>query len=97
MNRHVINTHTLACCFTAAAVAALVGLSSCATPQSATTVRYDTVTTMSGLRYIDFVTGSGPVIQPGQTVRVNYAGYLLDGTLFDTSLDSVGRMYVAAE
>jgi|GEM_PF-3946698 len=55
--------------------------------------RYDTVTVMSGLRYIDYEKGSGDEVQPGMKVAVEYAGYLADGTLFDTSIDSVGRLY----
>lgn len=51
----------------------------------------DTVTTMTGLRYIDYEQGTGPEVKAGATVRVDYAGYLTNGTLFDTSIDSVGR------
>ncbi len=55
--------------------------------------RWDTVTTMSGLRYVERKHGRGKKVESGMKVRVDYAGYLTDGTLFDTSLDSVGRMH----
>ena len=45
------------------------------------------VTTASGLRYIDEAVGTGAVPQTGQTVSVQYTGWLTDGTQFDTSRD----------
>ena len=49
------------------------------------------VTTPSGLRIIDVKPGTGPVPQGGQTVTVNYTGWLfVDGKKskkFDSSLD----------
>ena len=45
------------------------------------------VTTPSGLKYIDLKVGSGPVPKPGQTVLVQYTGWLADGTKFDSSYD----------
>jgi peptidylprolyl isomerase len=49
------------------------------------------VTTPSGLRIIDVKVGTGPVPQAGQTVTVNYTGWLfVDGKKdkkFDSSLD----------
>jgi hypothetical protein len=44
------------------------------------------VTTPSGLQYRDLVVGSGPVPETGQLVTAHYTGRLLDGTVFDTSL-----------
>jgi FKBP-type peptidyl-prolyl cis-trans isomerase FkpA len=41
--------------------------------------------TESGLFYVIEENGSGPAIEPGDMAFVHYAGYLLDGTLFDTS------------
>ena len=49
------------------------------------------VTTPSGLRINDVKLGSGPVPQAGQTVTVNYTGWLFvngkKGNKFDSSLD----------
>jgi peptidylprolyl isomerase len=49
------------------------------------------VTTPSGLRIIDVKLGSGPVPHAGQTVTVNYTGWLYidgkKGKKFDSSLD----------
>jgi FKBP-type peptidyl-prolyl cis-trans isomerase len=43
--------------------------------------------TASGLQIIDIKVGSGDEAQDGQTVSVNYTGWLADGTKFDSSLD----------
>jgi peptidylprolyl isomerase len=48
------------------------------------------VTTASGLKYHDYVVGTGGVPSPGDTVAVDYTGFLTDGTQFDSSL-SEGR------
>ncbi|HZV13500.1 MAG TPA: FKBP-type peptidyl-prolyl cis-trans isomerase [Candidatus Kapabacteria bacterium] len=45
------------------------------------------VTTKSGLQYIDEVVGKGAEPKAGQTVTVNYTGWLKDGKKFDSSLD----------
>jgi peptidylprolyl isomerase len=49
------------------------------------------VTTPSGLRVIDTKPGTGPTPQAGQTVTVNYTGWLFvdgkKGKKFDSSLD----------
>ena len=45
------------------------------------------VMTASGLNYADLVVGDGEVAVAGQTVKVHYTGWLLDGTKFDSSLD----------
>lgn len=47
----------------------------------------NSVTTGSGLQIIDQVVGNGPQPKAGQTVIVNYTGYLADGTKFDSSYD----------
>ena len=55
------------------------------------TMKSDTLRTMSGLSFIVQEKGdeSKPVTA-GMKVKVDYAGYLEDGTLFDTSLETVG-------
>ncbi|MCB0045661.1 MAG: FKBP-type peptidyl-prolyl cis-trans isomerase [Caldilineaceae bacterium] len=45
------------------------------------------VTTDSGLQYADLVEGEGEAAQAGDTVVMNYTGWLEDGTKFDSSLD----------
>ncbi len=44
-------------------------------------------TTPSGLQYMVLRQGAGPKPKPGEQVRVNYRGTLLDGTVFDSSYD----------
>ncbi len=46
-----------------------------------------TITTDSGLQYVDIQQGSGESPQPTQTVAVHYTGWLEDGTKFDSSVD----------
>ena len=59
-----------------------------AAPAAPTQVKAsDYVTTTSGLKYHDFVVGTGAAPQKGQQVVVNYTGWLLNGTKFDSSLD----------
>ena len=50
-------------------------------------VKQDTVTTASGLKYIDIKVGLGAVPKIGQTVVVDYTGWLTNGTKFDSSKD----------
>lgn len=45
------------------------------------------VTTASGLKYVDLVVGTGPTPQRGQTVVVHYTGTFENGSKFDSSLD----------
>ncbi|AKC87797.1 FKBP-type peptidyl-prolyl cis-trans isomerase [Pseudoxanthomonas suwonensis] len=45
------------------------------------------LTTPSGLQYMVLREGSGPRPLPSDTVRVNYEGKLLDGTVFDSSYE----------
>jgi len=47
----------------------------------------------SGLKYIIVKEGTGERPKMGQMVMVRYAGYLMDGTLFDTNYPEVARAY----
>ncbi len=47
--------------------------------------------TESGLRYVMTKPGKGDNAKQGQTVKVNYTGFLLDGTCFDSSIESIAR------
>ncbi|WP_339875926.1 FKBP-type peptidyl-prolyl cis-trans isomerase [uncultured Algoriphagus sp.] len=51
----------------------------------------DAKKTESGLYYVIEEEGSGDPVTPGTSMSVDYAGYLLDGTLFDTSIESVAK------
>ena len=46
-----------------------------------------TVTTTSGLKYVDEVIGTGPTPEKGKLVTVHYTGTLEDGKKFDSSRD----------
>jgi len=45
----------------------------------------------SGVFYIIHQEGEGPRATSGQRVTANYSGYLLDGTCFDSSIETVAR------
>ncbi len=45
------------------------------------------VTLPSGLKYWDLKVGTGAVATKGKKVTVNYTGWLLEGTKFDSSFD----------
>lgn len=47
----------------------------------------ETIVTDDGLQYIEIQPGTGAAPQAGQTVRVHYTGWLIDGTKFDSSVD----------
>jgi len=49
--------------------------------------------TASGLRYKILQTGTGKKPVDGTNVLINYAGYLEDGSLFDSSLESINKEY----
>ena len=55
--------------------------------ESEQTTGKETVTTPSGLKYIEIQEGGGATPQRGQTVVVHYTGTLEDGTKFDSSRD----------
>ena len=46
-----------------------------------------TVTTASGLKYVDVVVGKGASPTSGKTVKVHYTGTLENGKKFDSSVD----------
>ncbi|MBM4134651.1 MAG: FKBP-type peptidyl-prolyl cis-trans isomerase [Nitrospira sp.] len=46
-----------------------------------------TITTDSGLQYIDLVEGKGRQAELGDQATVHYTGWLANGTKFDSSLD----------
>jgi hypothetical protein len=50
------------------------------------------VTTASGLVYEDLQVGNGAAAKSGDSVTVNYTGWLQDGTKFDSSIDG-GQTY----
>jgi peptidylprolyl isomerase len=63
-----------------------------AAPQAGTTPKATapaakTVTTRSGLKYVDLEVGTGAMPKSGQTVVVDYTGWLTNGKKFDSSLD----------
>ena len=55
------------------------------------TKNLEAVESENGILYIIHEEGEGPKGAPGQTATVNYSGFLLDGTLFDTSVEEVAR------
>jgi len=46
-----------------------------------------TVTTESGLTYLDMTVGTGRIAELGDTASVHYTGWLADGKKFDSSVD----------
>ena len=61
-------------------------------PQAGTTAKATapaakTVTTRSGLKYVDLEVGTGAMPKRGQTVIVHYTGWLTNGKKFDSSVD----------
>ncbi len=47
----------------------------------------------SGLKIFSLVKGTGDTPKIGQKVLVNYAGYLMDATLFDSNYEAVAKKY----
>lgn len=52
-----------------------------------------TTTTASGLQYSILQKGTGVKPSEGKDIYVHYAGYLEDGTLFDSSYEAINKMY----
>jgi peptidyl-prolyl cis-trans isomerase A (cyclophilin A) len=52
-----------------------------------------TITTASGLQYSILQKGSGVKPAEGKDIYVHYAGYLEDGTLFDSSYEVINKLY----
>ncbi|MEN8118321.1 MAG: FKBP-type peptidyl-prolyl cis-trans isomerase [Bacteroidota bacterium] len=46
---------------------------------------YDVDTTESGVYYITHQEGEGPLVSEGDTVKINYIGYLNNGYIFDAT------------
>ena len=57
-------------------------------PKKMTPAEEKVITTPSGLKYVELKAGDGAEAKSGQTVTVNYTGWLENGTKFDSS---VGR------
>ncbi|WP_396181229.1 peptidylprolyl isomerase [Flavobacterium sp.] len=57
------------------------------------TLKAKTTTTASGLQYSILQKGTGVKPAEGKDIYVHYAGYLEDGTLFDSSYEAVNKMY----
>jgi FKBP-type peptidyl-prolyl cis-trans isomerase FkpA len=47
--------------------------------------------TSSGLFYVETIKGKGKKAENGKMVKVNYTGKLIDGTVFDTSIESEAK------
>ncbi|GGZ18637.1 hypothetical protein GCM10007049_08610 [Echinicola pacifica] len=47
--------------------------------------------TESGLFYVLEEEGNGEPVEEGNTVKVHYTGYVLDGTIFDTSKEDIAK------
>jgi peptidylprolyl isomerase len=51
------------------------------------------VTNPSGLKYVDLKVGTGKTAEPGDTVEVQYTGWLKNGKKFDSSYDHGGEPF----
>ncbi|RTY95340.1 peptidylprolyl isomerase [Flavobacterium sp. GT3R68] len=56
-------------------------------------VKADATKTKTGLQYKITQKGSGKKPQTGTTMYIHYAGFLEDGTLFDSSIESVAKTF----
>ncbi len=61
--------------------------------QEAALAKYkaDAITTESGLMYIVIEEGTGEKPEPNAMVQMHYAGYFLDGKIFDTSIVEIAK------
>lgn len=57
------------------------------------TVKAQATKTASGLEYVITEKGTGPKPEPGKNVAIKYAGFLEDGTLFDSSIEDVAKLF----
>jgi peptidylprolyl isomerase len=64
-------------------------------PESPPEIAGEQITTESGLVYIDFEPGTGEIARIGDTVAVNYTGWLQDtGVMFDSSVSRTSAFQV---
>ncbi len=49
-------------------------------------VNHQLVTLESGVEYKEILLGEGPAVEIGQTITIDYVGYLSDGSIFDSSV-----------
>jgi peptidyl-prolyl cis-trans isomerase A (cyclophilin A) len=56
-------------------------------------LKVKTTTTASGLQYCILQKGTSVKPAEGKDIYVHYAGYLEDGTLFDSSYEAINKMY----
>jgi FKBP-type peptidyl-prolyl cis-trans isomerase len=54
---------------------------------SAPDTKAETITTPSGLQYVELKVGDGKQAAAGMNVKVHYTGWLTDGKKFDSSVD----------
>lgn len=56
-------------------------------------VKANAVKTASGLEYVITEKGSGTKPEAGKNVAIKYSGFLEDGTLFDSSIEDVAKLF----
>jgi peptidylprolyl isomerase len=85
MKRLIASCAMLAICSAPVALAAPTPAPKAVRPKAAASMVGKTVTTKSGLKYVDLVIGKGPMPKVGQTISVLYTGRLANGTVFDST------------